>query len=154
MTRKPPQALAGFLAAFDPAIGRLFLDTRALVLDAAPDANELVYDAYNAVTIAYSFTGQLKEAFCHVAAYSGHVNLGFNRGAELDDPAEILVGAGARIRHVRIASRGELAAPALRRLLRAAVAQGRALAPAAPARPASVVRPTTGAKRRPKTRGR
>ncbi len=151
--RKPAPELLGFLSAFEPAIARLFLDTRRLVLAAAPDANELIYDAYNAVTIAYTFTGRLAEAFCHVAAYSGHVNLGFNRGAALEDPAGILLGSGARIRHVRIAARRDLAAPALRRLLRGAVEQGRALAPAA-GRAAALVRPTTGAKRRPKSRAR
>jgi hypothetical protein len=50
--RKTPDALRGFLAAFDPRIGRLFLAARAAVLRAAPDANELVYDAYNAVSAA------------------------------------------------------------------------------------------------------
>jgi len=150
MTRRPPPELKGFLAAFDPAVGRLFLAARALVLAAAPDANELVYDAYNAVSIAFSHTERLQEAFCHVAAYPAHVNLGFNRGAELDDPAGLLAGTGARIRHLRLASRADLATPALRALLRAAVAQGRALAPAASASPRSLVRPTTGPKRRPR----
>ena len=88
-----------------------------------------------------------------MAAYSGHVNLGFNRGAALADPAGLLVGSGARIRHVRVATRRELAAPALRGLVRAAVAQGRALAPGA-GRAVALVRPTTGAKRRPKPRVR
>jgi len=152
--RRPAPELVGFLAAFEPAIARLFLATRRLVLAAAPDANELIYDACNAVTVAYTFTGRLAEAFCHVAAYSGHVNLGFNRGAALVDPAGLLAGSGARIRHVRIAARRELAAPALGRLLRAAVAQGRALAPAGAGRAAASVRPTTGAKRRPKPRAR
>src|SRR5262249_28467122 len=136
--------------AFDPAVGRLFLAARRAVLTAAPDADELIYDAYNAVSAAYTFTGRLKEGFCHVAAYSGYVNLGFNRGAELADPDGVLTGTGARIRHVRIAASTDLAAPAVRRLLSAAVAQGRALAPATAARASSEIRPTTGAKRRPK----
>ena len=119
------------------------------MLRAAPDANELVYDAYNAVSAAYTFSDRLAEAFCHVAAYAGHVNLGFNRGSELPDPAGLLAGRGARIRHVRIAGARDLRSPALRGLLRAAVAQGRGLVARAPARPTSRVRPTTGAKRRP-----
>jgi hypothetical protein len=153
MKREPAPELLRFLSAFEPAIGRLFLDARRLVLGAAPDADELIYDAYNAVSAAYTFTGRLAEAFCHVAAYSAHVNLGFNRGAELPDPAKVLRGSGAKIRHVHIAARSDLAAPALRRLVKAAVAQGRALAPAR-GRAAALVRPTTGAKRRPKPRSR
>jgi hypothetical protein len=146
--RPPPAALRKFLAAFDPAIGRLFLAARGRVLAAAPDADELVYDAYNAVSAAYTFSGRLREAFLHVAAYAEHVNLGFNRGAELADPDGLLRGTGARIRHVRLTKAAELRAPALGRMLRAAVAQGRALAPRGGA--ASRVRPTTGAKRRPR----
>jgi hypothetical protein len=52
----------------------------------APAANELVYDACNAVSCACTFSERLKEAFRHVASYSGHVNLGCKRGAALDDP--------------------------------------------------------------------
>jgi hypothetical protein len=147
--RKPPDELRAFLAAFDPRIGRLFLSARGVVLRAAPEANELVYDAYNAVSAAYTFSDRLAEAFCHVAAYAGHVNLGFNRGSELPDPAGLLAGSGARIRHVRLSGAEDLRGRALQALLRAAVAQGRSLVARAPAEPASRVRPTTGAKRRP-----
>ena len=81
MTRAAEQELKRFLAAFDPAIGRLFIAARKRVHAAAPGASELIYDAYNAVSAAYSFTGRLAEAFLHVAAYPTHVNVGFNRGA-------------------------------------------------------------------------
>jgi hypothetical protein len=147
--RRPAPELRGYLAAFDPAIGRLFLAARAAVLEAAPDANELVYDAYNAVSVAFTFTDRLAGAFCHVAAYTSYVNLGFNHGAELPDPAKLLRGTGTRIRHVRVSSAEDLRSPALRALLRAAVAQGRALAPERKGRGVARVRPTTGAKRRP-----
>jgi hypothetical protein len=147
--RPAEQELRGFLAAFDPKIGRLFLSARSRVLAAAPGANELVYDTYNAVTAAYSFSERLAEAFLHVAAYAGHVNVGFNRGAELPDPSGLLVGSGARIRHVRIDAPAALRSQALARLIRAAVAQGRQLAPDSAGRGASSVRPTQGPKRRP-----
>jgi hypothetical protein len=147
--RPPPAELRGFLAAFDGEIATLFLAVRRAVLTAAPAANELIYDAYNAVSAAYTFSDRLQEAFCHVAAYPRYVNLGFNRGAALADPAGILVGRGARIRHVRIGAVGDLRAPAVQALLRAAVAQGRAMAPTTPRRATSAIRPTTGAKRRP-----
>jgi hypothetical protein len=149
--RKAPEELHDFLEAFAPRISKLFFATRRTVLDAAPEANELIYNAYNAVTAAYSFSGRLKEAFCHVAAYSGYVNLGFNHGAELPDPSDALVGSGARIRHVRISSPADLRPPPLKALLRAAVTQGRGLASGALVRkPSSTIRPTTGVKRRPK----
>jgi hypothetical protein len=149
VSRAAPTALRGFLAAYDPAVAKLFLATRKAVLAAAPRANELVYDAYNAVSCAYSFSDRLKEAFCHVAAYPRHVNLGFNRGAELVDPARRLSGGGAKIRHVRIAAIGDLEDAALAALLRAAVQQGRALHPQPGARGRFRVVPVTGKKRRP-----
>ena len=102
MSRPPSEELLAFLSAYAPPITPLFLATRARVLDAAPDANELVYDAYNAVSCAYTFSERLKEGFLHVAAYAKHVNLGFNQGATLDDPLGLLRGSGASIRHVRI----------------------------------------------------
>jgi hypothetical protein len=112
--RKPPAALRTFLEAYDPAVGRLFFAARAAVLAAAPKADELIYDAYNAVAAAYTFSDRLKEAFCHIAAYGSYVNLGFNRGARLPDPDGILVGSGTSIRHVRIDATEDLQRPAVK----------------------------------------
>jgi len=41
-------------------------------------------------------------AFAYVDAFSGHANVGFFFGAELDDPAGLLEGAGKRMRHVKL----------------------------------------------------
>src|SRR5215467_631668 len=87
--REPIPELLKFLAPYDPAIQRLALEVRAYLLTIEPRATETIYDAYNAVAIGYSFTGRLKECYCHVAVYAKHVNLGFNRGADLDDPKKI-----------------------------------------------------------------
>jgi hypothetical protein len=147
--RKPPTPLRQFLQAYDPAIAKLFFATRAAILGAAPKADELVYDAYNAVAAAYTFSNRLKEAFCHVAAYRGHVNLGFNRGATLPDPEELLVGDGRSVRHVKISAVADLKRPAVRRLLRAAVDEGRSLIGPMPSAARSVVIGTCAKKRRP-----
>jgi hypothetical protein len=147
--RKPPTALREFLQPYDPAVARLFLAARGAVLRAAPNATELIYDAYNAVSAVYSFTDRMKEAFCHVAAYPKYVNLGFNRGASLADPERLLAGTGANIRHVRIDEAGILRRAAVECLLRAAVEQGRALAPVASPAPRSVVKAVYAKKRRP-----
>jgi len=147
--RRPPAALRTFLEPYDRAISRLFFAAREAVLVAAPGATELIYDAYNAVTVAYSFTDRLQEAFCHVAAYREHVNLGFNRGAGLADPERLLAGTGTSIRHIRIATVGDLRRPGVRSLVRAAVKQGRSLNPRAPVAPRSIVKAVNGRKRRP-----
>jgi hypothetical protein len=150
--RKPPAALRAFLKAYDPAVGRLFLAARAAVLAAAPKADELIYDAYNAVAAAYTFSDRLKEAFCHVAAYSGHVNLGFNRGAKLPDPDGILVGSGTSIRHVRIGAAADLKQPAVKRMIRAAVAEGRTVVRDSKSNARSLVLGSSAKKKRPKAK--
>jgi hypothetical protein len=147
--RKPAAALRKFLDAYDPEISRLFFAARRAVLAAAPEANELIYDAYNAVTVAYSFTDRLKEAFCHVAAYSNYVNLGFNQGASLTDPEGVLAGTGTNIRHVRISAIEDLQQTVIRNLISAAVDQGRIFSPEAPAVPRSIVKAIYAKKKRP-----
>ena len=149
MDRTAPEALLEFLAALPPPITPLFLTVRDRVLTHAPDANELIYDAYNAVSCAYTFSDRLKEGFMHVAAYAGHVNLGFNRGAALDDRSSLLQGIGASIRHVRITAPEDLDAPGLTALIDAAVTQGLDRVETLPSAPQSIIKPTTGAKRRP-----
>jgi hypothetical protein len=151
--RRPSPELRRFLAPYDPAIARLFLAARAAVLEAAPDASELVYDAYNAVAEAFTFSERLSEAFCHVAAYPKHVNLGFNRGAALSDPEGLLQGGGARIRHVRVTAREDVTRAGVRALIRAAAAEGRERAAGAGrvAKPRAVVRDVKyRSKRRPR----
>jgi hypothetical protein len=40
--------------------------------------------------------------FGYVNAFTGHVNVGFFQGAQLDDPAGMLLGSGKRMRHVKL----------------------------------------------------
>ena len=147
--RRAPAELATFLAAYDSRVGKLFRAARKAVLEAAPDANELLYDVYNGVSAVYSFSDRTQEAFIHVVAYPAHVNLGFNRGTELPDPAAILEGSGAKIRHVRIDAAGDLARAQVRALIEAAVEQGAARVAARPPTPRSWVHSVSAKKRRP-----
>jgi hypothetical protein len=65
--RAPLPELLEFLAVYDEKIIATALAVRRLVLTETPRATESIYDAYNAVAIGYSFTGRLKESFCHIA---------------------------------------------------------------------------------------
>lgn len=94
--------LKKFLLPYDESIQDLFLELRAFLLDIIPDTNELIWDNYNAVAVAYSKSEQLKDAFCHIAVYAKHVNFGFNRGAELSKTAIKLEGKGKLIRHIKV----------------------------------------------------
>lgn len=40
--------------------------------------------------------------FAYVGAFTAHVSVGFFHGAALPDPAALLVGAGKRMRHVKL----------------------------------------------------
>jgi hypothetical protein len=150
--RKPIPELLQFLSPYDTAIQKLALEVRAYLLTIEPGATEIIYDAYNAVAIGYSFTGRLKECYCHVAVYPKHVNLGFNRGADLDDPKKILQGTGSQVRHVTIHDKAELAGPYLKGLARAAIVNARALGVAGgipEIEPQSIVKAIYEKRRRP-----
>jgi len=121
MARPPDQRLLSYLAPYDPHISGLALAVREMVLDEAPAAVESLARGY-AVSMAFSFTGKpLKDGFCHVVAYSTHVNLGFNRGAQFADPEQLLSGTGKQIRHITIRHEQELDRPHIRRFLRTAI---------------------------------
>jgi len=121
MARPPDRRLLGYLAPYDPHVSSIALALREIVLEEAPDAVESLAKGY-AVAIGFSFTGKpMKDGFCHVVAYSTHVNLGFNRGAQLPDPARILKGTGKSIRHITIRKHEELDSPLIRRYLQAAI---------------------------------
>ncbi len=136
-----------FLAPYGPEITALALAVRALVMDEAPGAAELIYDAYNAVATGFSFTGRPSDACIHIAVYAKWVNLGFNYGAGLPDPKKLLQGTGRRVRHLRIASPADLERPFVRRFVKAAVA--RAVRPDKPVEPSSEVRAIYPRRRRP-----
>jgi hypothetical protein len=43
-----------------------------------------------------------------IKAHKNHVNFGFWRGAEMDDPEGILEGTGVKMRHVKISTRDDI----------------------------------------------
>lgn len=148
--KAPNEDLIHFLAVFDLSVGELALKLREMVLTEAPEASELIYDAYNAVAIAFTFTERFKEAFCNIAVYSKHVNLGFNYGALLPDPDGVLVGSGKQIRHLKVGNKDDLSNPYLRHFLKLAIGQAKSDFATLPKKAAkTIVKTTKGAKRRP-----
>ena len=150
--RAPIPEFLKFLEPYDLVIQKLALEVRSYLLIIEPSATETIYDAHNAVATGYSFTGRLKECYCHVAVYAKHVNLGFNRGADLDDPKKILQGAGSQVRHITIRDKSDLAGPYLKRLVKAAIVNSRALAIAGgipEIEPRSIVKAIYEKRRRP-----
>lgn len=64
--------------------------------------------------------------FGYVGVYRMHVNVGFFYGAELPDPAGLLVGTGKRMRHVKLRPGVAPNAAAMEALIAAAYADIRA----------------------------
>ena len=144
-----PKELQDFLQPYGKEVTTLFLATRELVRGTAPNVNELIYDAYNAVSCAFSYSDRLKDAFCHIAAYREYVNLGFNLGAKLSDPHGLLQGDGLQIRHLRINRAADLRQLGVAQLLKLAVNQGKMLCQDNTHRNEVIIKPASGDKRRP-----
>ncbi len=106
---------------------KIALAARKAVLKIAGKCSELIYETY-CVSNAFTFTGKQGQGFIHIATYAGHVNLGFDRGTELDDPDEKLKGTGKLIRHIRLNSIAVVRDDSVIQLIAQAVSQGRTMA--------------------------
>lgn len=106
---------------------KIALAARKAVLKTAGKCSELIYETY-CVSNAFTFTGKQGQGFIHIATYAGHVNLGFDRGMELDDPDAKLTGTGKLIRHVRLNSIADVQDDSVIQLIEQAVSQGREMA--------------------------
>ena len=89
---------------------------RAVARKQMPDAHEFIYhDA-----IGYSVSDSPFDRICYISPQKkGYVNFGFFFGAGLPDPANLLIGEGKRLRHVKIWSVAEAKNPALATLIAA-----------------------------------
>jgi hypothetical protein len=149
MTKAPPPSedLIRHLSEFDLKVGELALALREMILEELPAASERIFRAY-ALVFWYSLSGKMADAFCTIVVNRAHVNLMFNRGAELQDPAGLLVGSGKIIRHLKVKRPEDLKLPHLRKFIRAAIKHSRAIAAARPKDPLTRSRVRATAKRR------
>ncbi|MEL6304561.1 MAG: DUF1801 domain-containing protein [Bacteroidota bacterium] len=141
-----------FLEPYDKNIQNLLFGLRTFVTDLVPEANELIWDNYNAVAIAYSKSQKLKDAFCHLSVYANYVNFGFNRGAELAKPTITLKGSGKLIRHLKVTDMETFPKDALKPIIWEAVGLSEKLNPellTLSETPQSVVMSVSDKKRRP-----
>ncbi|MGN6639238.1 MAG: hypothetical protein ACTHJ8_10040 [Mucilaginibacter sp.] len=97
--------LMHFLLPFPDRVKTAALWLRDFVWDLYPETNELIYDNYNAVAVGWSPTDKAGDVFCSIAVYSNHVNFGFNKGSDLEDPGKMLVGDGSQYRYITIKDR-------------------------------------------------
>jgi hypothetical protein len=78
-----------------------------------PDVRELLQDGHPTACVGDA-------PFGYVDAFSAHANVGFFYGAELEDPASLLEGAGKRMRHVKLRWAQPVNTAALSKLIAAA----------------------------------
>src|SRR6185369_2223716 len=105
--------LAGFIAKFDPAVGKLINAVRARLRKRLPTAIEQVYDNYNFLAIGYCTTERTSDCLVSLAASAKGVALSFYHGADLPDPKGVLLGGGKQNRFVRLESAATLGEPAV-----------------------------------------
>ena len=109
-----------YLGFKDTALIDLYLDLREFILSLHPEANELVYNTHALVSV-YSLSDRLSEAYCMVPIYTKHLNLGFHKGAILNDSEQILKGTGKLIRHIPISSSEDYRNKKVKSLIMAAI---------------------------------
>ena len=92
---------------FSDDIKHIARETRKLIHKILPDVVEVVWVQQKNTGFG---TGIKKktEHFCWLMPASKHVNLGFNYGAELPDPTNLLEGTGKLFRHIKIKSTEQL----------------------------------------------
>ena len=93
------------------------------------DVRELLHDGHPTACVDDA-------AFAEVNAFTHHVNVGFFRGAEIEDPENLLEGTGKFMRHVKLRSGEKVNAEALKKMIETAYAdmKGRVAGEAAAAR--------------------
>jgi hypothetical protein len=108
-----------YLDFHDQKVIALFKDLRNLLLEAYPDSNEILYHTH-VLSAVFSLSEKLSDAFCHLPVYTNHINLGFNKGALLKDPHDLLQGSGKLIRHIPIHAREDFDNEPVKALLKTA----------------------------------
>lgn len=95
-TAPPPTATSvdGYIKQLRGWQREVVMTLRSIIKSQAADAEEDILWHQP----VYSLNGPI----CYVKAFSDHVNLGFWRGNEIDDPAERLIGELQTMRHVTI----------------------------------------------------
>lgn len=108
---------------YDPAIDEWF-GTRGelgaiarrwfeVMRECGDDVRELLHDGHPTACLGDA-------SFGYTNAFTSHVNIGFFRGAELDDPDGILEGTGKFVRHVKIRPEDQINQRALTDIIRRA----------------------------------
>jgi hypothetical protein len=121
---KDTKDLKTFLKPFPDDVRDRALWLREFVWKLYPNANELIYDNYNAVAFGWSPTDRVGDTFCSIAVgrSSHHVHCGFYWGSKIDDPEGILLGKGNQYRYILVHKKSEFPKAYIKKLIKEAYA--------------------------------
>jgi hypothetical protein len=107
MSKEQVKDLLKFLKPFSSDIQETVLWLREFVWNRYPQANELIYDNYNALAFGWSPTDRVGHTFCSIAIgrTSMNVHFGFYWGSEIHDPKNMLLGEGQQYRYILVSDR-------------------------------------------------
>ncbi|MBI3345877.1 MAG: DUF1801 domain-containing protein [Burkholderiales bacterium] len=111
-------AVEAWMAARPGPLGNLARQWFDVMRACGDDVHELLHDGHPTACAGDA-------AFGYVNVFTSHVNVGFFKGAELNDPAGLLEGGGRLMRHVKLRPGRQVDEPALKALIEAAHADMR-----------------------------
>ncbi|WPU98630.1 DUF1801 domain-containing protein [Mucilaginibacter sp. cycad4] len=119
MPKEEVNDLLFFMRTFPYEVRERALWLRDFIWDLYPQANELIYDNYNALAFGWSPTERMGHIFCSVAIYRVNFNMhfGFYWGAELTDPQQLLIGDGNQYRYLRVTDIAAFPQPEVKKLI-------------------------------------
>ena len=124
MSKDQTKDLLKFLKPFGNDIVDLVMWLRDFAWDLCPQANELIYDNYNAVAFGWSPTDKVGHTICSIAVgrSSKNVHFGFYWGSELSDPDNILLGEGNQYRYILVTEKQKFPKAYIKKLVNEAYA--------------------------------
>jgi len=106
----------------EPAMQPIARRLREIVSGVDPDYVEVVRLGDRAATYGVG-PKKMSEGYSYILPYTKWVNLGFYKGAVLPDPDKIIEGTGKMLRHVKVRSELDAENPAIRELIKEALAE-------------------------------
>jgi len=124
MSKEQAKELRKFLQPFGQEITNLVMWLRDFVWDLYPQANELIYDNYNALAFGWSPTDKVGHTFCSIAVgrTSKNIHFGFYWGNQLADPEKILEGKGNQYRYIKVYNKKDFPKAYIKNLVKEAYA--------------------------------
>lgn len=105
------------IESFSEDIKELARLTRSLIYEILPEVVEVIWIKQKNAGYGTGIK-KMTEHFCWIMPAKNHVTLGFNYGAELPDPKNILEGTGKLFRHYKVRSMMDLTSPDLISLIK------------------------------------